>query len=464
MVRSVTPAGRGSGPRVFQKSGWGGALTGLGLLFIGLVLLGWSAIHRISGLAPRLADGLRSVIGIEGVARLEEAAYGLEDRFYSVWRRGEKPRAYWAVPPENGGSPAPALPAVPGSAPGSAAASEPMAALPPPQALPGEPTVVALQPLRPAPLPPSLPAPPSDAELPDVPAFRPFAVGPLYAEVEAPGDGRWVVLPEGTPAADAVMYKTLLHPDTERAWAELFVVALDLRRIRLHFVPGTLEPQTTLPEALELPRPGRIPDEQHVAAIAAFNGGFKTEHGHYGSSLGGVTLVAPRENTCTIAVLPGNALRIGTWGKLAEQAQDALWWRQTPDCMYEDGKINPRLAGGHVRKWGSTLDGETVVRRSAIGVDAAGTTLFVGISNHTTAPALARGMHHAGAATVAQLDINFSYPKFVTFRESSQSKLRVAVPLAEGFEYSEHEYLRKASPRDFFYVMDTSMDGRTARN
>jgi hypothetical protein len=443
MVRSVTPAGRGSGPRVLHTPRWGGALVGSGLLFVGLLLLAWSAVHRISGFAPWLADGLRSVVGVDAVARLEETAYGLEDRFYSVWRRGEKPRAHWVVPPESA-----ALALTP--APRSEAAR--MAALPAPASVPSDPNVVVL----PAALPP-----PAEPELP---AFRPRAVGPLYPEVQAPGDGRWVKLPEDAPLEDALMYKTLLHPDTERAWAELFVVALDLRRIRLHFVPGTLEPQPTVAEAVELARPGRVPDERHTGVVAAFNGGFKTEHGHYGSYVGGVTLVPPLESTCTIAALKDNTLRIGTWRKLAEQAQDASWWRQTPDCMYEDGKINPRLAGGYVRKWGSTLDGETVIRRSAIGVDAAGTTLYVGISNHTTAPAIARGMHHAGAATVAQLDINFSYPKFVTYSESALSKLRVAVPLAEGFEYSEHEYLRKASARDFFYVMDTSLDGRTARN
>jgi hypothetical protein len=38
------------------------------------------------------------------------------------------------------------------------------------------------------------------------------------------------------------------------------------------------------------------------------------------------------------------------------------------------------------------------------------------------------------------------------------------VPLAEGFEYSDGEYVRRPSQRDFFYVMDSSVDGRTARN
>jgi hypothetical protein len=431
MVRSVTPAGMFSGPRFLARTGRAGVVGGLALGLPAVVIIAWLAIHRIAGLAPWLADGLRRVIGIEGVAHLEEFAYGVEDRVYSVWRRGEKPRAYWVVPAE------------PASI--RAASEAPTRITPAAGPAPIEPLQAA-------------------REVERTP-FRPRNVGPMYATLDAPGDGRWVVLPDAASSREALMFKTLLHPDTERAWAELFVVALDLRRVRLHLVPGTVEPRATDPEAADLARPGRVPDEYHASVVAAFNGGFKTEHGHYGMSLNGVTLVPPLPTTCTVAWLKDNTLRIGSWSRLGQPARDAAtWWRQTPDCMYEAGKINPRLAGGLVSKWGSTLDGETVIRRSAMGIDAAGTTLYVGISNHTTAPALARGMHHAGAATVAQLDINFSYPKFVTFRESPVSKLRVAAPLTDDFEYSEHEYLRKPSPRDFFYVMDGSMDGRTARN
>jgi hypothetical protein len=425
-------------------------VAGLAMFVPALVIFAWIAVHRISGLAPLLADSLRRVIGVEGVASLEEAVYGVEDRLNSVVRRGDKPRVYWEVPPEAPPSANP--PSVARSLVGPAVAAPALVdALP---NLQSSASAEAPLPLRQA---PEYPAPPV------LPRFRPRNVGPMFAELDAPGDGHWVALADDAPGG-ARMFKTLLHPDVERAWAELFVVALDLRRVRLHFVPGTLEPQATVDEALDLPRPGRVPDDDHAGVLAAFNGGFKTEHGHYGTFVGGVTVVPPLTDTCTIALTKDNELRIATWSKLDQEAREGAWWRQTPGCMYEEGKINPRLAGGRVSKWGSTIDGETVIRRSAIGVDAAGTTLFVGISNHTTAPAIARGMRHAGAVTVAQLDINFSYPKFITFRESASSRHKVAVPLAQGFEYSDGEYLRKPSQRDFFYVMDSSMDGRTARN
>ena len=439
MVRSVTPVGRLSGPRSTSNPQSALVVGAVALCVLGVVLTSWLALHRVSGLAPWLADGLRRVIGIDNVARLEEAAYGLEDRFNALWRRGEKPRAYWAVPSQP--APSVAIPALRPAPPGADLASAPSPS--------GE---------------GALPTAGEAAPEPPLPAFHPSDVGPMYFEHDAPEDGRWLVLPDETPPEQARMYKALVHPDPERAWAELFVVALDLRRVRLHLVAGTVEPQATVPAGALAARPGRIPDEQHAGVLAAFNGGFKTEHGHYGMFVDGVMLVPPRQDSCTIAMMQDGRLRIATWRGLREPGARALWWRQTPGCMYEDGALNPRLAGGQVSKWGSTLDGETVVRRSAIGVDAAGTTLYVGISNHTTAPVLARGMRHAGAVDIAQLDINFSYPKFVTFRESPTSKRRLAEPLAAGFDHSEDDYLRKASYRDFFYVMDGAVDGRTARN
>src|SRR5688572_21123851 len=153
MVRSVTPAGRLSGPRVLSRIGWAGYLGGLSLLVPALVLGGWLAVHRIPGFGPWVADTLRAVIGVDGVARLEELVYGVEDRFNSVWRRGEKPRAYWVVPPE----PAPVV-AAPVPAPAVLADGE-------------APAAVAL------------------------PPFRPGNVGPMYESCAAPGDGQWVPLP-----------------------------------------------------------------------------------------------------------------------------------------------------------------------------------------------------------------------------------------------------------------------------
>lgn len=378
-----------------------------------LAVLGlWIAVNRVPWLGPIVADGLRAVIGKDAVAKLEDIGYAIQDRVYQYTRKGEKPKAYWTVPTAT-------LPT-----------AEPMAE-------------AAVQPGQAA-----TAAPVADPH----PPFQPKAVGPVHASWSAPGDGLWVpmAVPD-LPDLEPHMYKTLLHPDKNRSWAEVFVVAMDLRRVDLHLVPGTKEPVATEESALTVDRPGVIPEPDHPWVLAAFNGGFKTEHGRYGMRVGEVTFIAPRMDVCALALYQDGTVRIGAWENLAQSESSMAFWRQTPACMYENGELHPNLRAGAEKKWGSTLDGETVIRRSAIGVDASSTTLYMAISNHTTALAIAEGMHHAGAASVAQLDVNFSYPKFVLF-EKGDGSVRHAVALADGFEYSPDEFIRQPSRRDFFYV------------
>ena len=393
-----------------------------GLALVGVVGL-WIAVNRVAWLGPYVADGLRAVIGVDAVASLEDFAYRVQDRVNRVWRRGEKPRAYWAVP---------------------SGAHE----------------------RAPAPIP-LLAAPPAPAADEEIPPFRPRDVGPVLKEWSAPGDGEWVPMTDPDRPDDAVsMMKTLLHPDKSRSWAEVFVVAIDLRRVRLHLVAGTKEPAATEDAALEMVRPGVIPEEHRARVLAAFNGGFKTEHGQYGMFTEGTLLVKPRPGTCAVAAYDDGTMRVATWDKLEQNASSMLFWRQTPVCMYENDVLHWRLSDPTLaRKWGATLDGETVIRRSAIGIDRSGQILFVSISNHTTARVIADGMHHAGAVTVAQLDVNYSYPKFVTFERKKapgEEAKRIAIPLADGFEFSEDEYIREKNRRDFFYVMPKDADTRTA--
>ncbi len=394
-------------------------------LSVGVVLLGlalpaglWIAVNRVEWLGPLVADGLRAVVGVTAVTELENFAYSVEDSVNRMLRSGEVPRARWALPQRSAAGPLPSPPATVGVDAGASRGKIPVDG--------------------------GVPAPPPLA-LPDV--------GPVHSSWFAPGDGVWleIALPD-LPGMATPLRKTLLHPDKNRSWAELFVVAIDLDRASVHLVPGTREPQGTEPEAEGLPRPGRIPDSDHSRVLAAFNGGFKTEHGGYGMGLDGVTWAAPKAGVCVVAGLPNGRVIVDGWDDVAARVHEFAWWRQTPNCMAEDGVVHPRLRDGFTKKWGATLDGNTVIRRSAVGVGREGRVLYVAISNHTTARALVDGMLHAGAQTVAQLDVNFSYPKFVLFERDAAGATRKAVALADGFEFSDDEYIRKRSVRDFFYL------------
>jgi hypothetical protein len=278
-------------------------------------------------------------------------------------------------------------------------------------------------------------------------------IGPLFPAVAAEGDGVWVpVVDPARPEADAVLHKTLLHPDRKRSWAELYVVAMDLRRLRVLAAAGTVEPEASTTEGQRYVRRGVVPAEHREALVAAFNGGFKAEHGHYGMYVDGVTLLPPRDRACTFAAYDDDTMRIATWTALADGAERMTWWRQTPGCMVENGKLHPRLADEEATSWGMALGGETVVRRSAVGLDPGRTILYMGVSNATTARAIAIGMQHAGATDVAQLDINWSYPHFVLFGRSDSGE-RQGHSLFEGFAYEDDEYVSRSSTRDFFYVV-----------
>jgi hypothetical protein len=370
-----------------------------------LILGLWIAVHRVEWLGPLIANGLRKVIGTDNVAKLEDFAYGLEDRYNRWSRKDEQPKAYWEVPEEGAQAAVPASETDAGGEPG-------------------------------------------------LPLFRPKDVGPVHEKWSAPGDGQWVVVGDPRrPEEKPHMYKTLLHPDKNRSWAEVFVVAVDLRRAELFAVAGHHEPKTFEKDAQKYKRRAAIPPEHHEELLGAFNGGFMTEHGYYGMKVDGVMLVKPRESACTITTYDDGQIEIATWKAIADKEPSMSWYRQAPGCMYERGKMHVGLAAPDSRAWGATLDGETVIRRSAVGINEARDVLYVGISNHTTAKAIAEGMHHAGAADVAQLDVNWSYPKFVLFEPGEAGPERKAVPLAPGFEFSEDEYIRKRAIRDFFYIL-----------
>ncbi|HYP78482.1 MAG TPA: hypothetical protein VER12_21065 [Polyangiaceae bacterium] len=384
-----------------------------------LVLLLWYAVHHFDWAGPLLANSLRAVFGDDRVARLEDFVYGAEDHVNRLLKKNEPPKTYWQVPASG------SLPPV------SSAANALSSSTAAPRA-----------------------APVAEA-LPSSEAFHPVNPGPALKEWSAPGDGEWLGLSDARhPGEPPRMYKTLLHPDKGRSWAEVFVVAIDLKQVLLYPVLGTQEPQPDSDEARSYQRDGKIPTDRQSTLLAAFNGGFMTEHGGYGMKLEGVTIAKPKPRACAIACYQDGSLRIGSWASLGSAEADMLWFRQTPECMWENDKLHAGLqAGAGLKKWGSTVDGETVIRRSAIGLNADRSVLYVAITNHTTARVLADGLHHAGATDIAQLDVNWSYPKFVTFEPIGHTHVLHPVPLAPGFEFSDDEYLRKKEKRDFFYML-----------
>jgi hypothetical protein len=375
---------------------------------------------------PLIADGLRSLIGERAVAWLEERYAGLEDLWMRSTHRHSAPRRLGDASPD-------------------------LVPLP----------LAETEELSVEPQPTAAFAPAMVSQLPRLETVVPRRARPPFAEVAASDDGVWY--PVRDPAqrsAPPFAYRTLIHPDPDRSFAELFVVAMPVAEIALHLVPGTLEPESSNPEAASLQRTGLIDAADDGLLLAAFNGGFKSVHGHHGVSIGGVELAPLQAGLCTISGSEAGALRIASW-KRSEVAEATSWYRQSAACMLENGVLHAGLVNPESRRWGTALEGDTVIRRSAIGLDRSGELLYVGVSNSTTARALALGMQSAGAWDVAQLDINWSYPRFLIFPRGPAGR-RYATTLFSGFLFEREEMLRAPSPRDFFYVTRRARGESTA--
>ncbi len=375
----------------------------------------WYGIHNIPGFGPALADGVRAVLGPSVVAWIEDTAYGIADDI-NVWRhKDDAPQTFWEVP---------------------ASAQATSSAEPPP-------TLPAAS---------AGPTPPTN---PNAPAVPPPRFEAPYPTVATPADGVWIELAEGRRGEEPpLLAKSIVHPDKKRPFAAVAVVAMDLTRINVRLVAGTTEPlseKVTLAE-----RPGLVPTNEHADLIAVFNGGFKALHGQYGMMLDGKIFLPPRDIACTVGLYRDGTIRIRTWPQISATQSDMVAYRQTPPCLVEQDSLNNKLTES-TKNWGATVSGETVIRRSAIGVDASGKTLFYALGEAVTAQSLATAMKAVGARDAAQLDVNYAYPRFLFFDHPPAAERRALLSLVPHVDYRSGDYVREPSPRDFFYITRRSL-------
>lgn len=363
----------------------------------------WFSIHHVPGVGPALADGARLVLGPKLVARLEDFAYALQDDVDRVRYRNAAPKTFWSA---------------------------------------------------------------TDAKVAStVPrgGFRPDDYQAPFASVAAPGDGRWVPIDTDVPldaARGPALYKSVVHPDPKRSYAAVAIVALDLSRLGLDAVAGKEEPVSSSVSGAD--RPAIVPRDRLDDLVAAFNGGFKAMHGHYGMKVDGRELLPPIADSCTVAIEPSGTVEIGTWSALGDKASKARSFRQTPPCLIEGGTINPAVASTTSR-WGASVSGETVIRRSGIGLDAKHGTLFYAFGESVTAETLARALSAAGATDAAQLDVNYWFPRFVLYAHPRGADPTVASTLVPGVQAAPREYVGAAEARDFFYVTKRRSPNEAAR-
>ena len=358
--------------------------------------------------AAQNIDRLRDVIGDAPVAQLETAMLSVQDWVQNVeYQLGlRKPAAPW------GGSPA--NPVATQSAP---------------------------------PLKPGIGATATPANL------HVWQPEPLTPFGKLTGEGQWLPYLRAADGRTTVAYRTFLEPDPRRPYSVIALVAFDLQATRLHFVLGAVEP---IPAKPQPSRTGTIPasDLQPSTLLATFNGGFKARHGHFGAMADGLVALPPINGLATIAVFADGHLQMGEWGTDIMASSDLVAWRQNGKLLIHRSQITPETAQVN-ELWGSTIQGDSITWRSALGLSADGRTLYYAAGEQTDVVNLAKAMARAGTGEALELDVNNYWVHFAAILWTGTTLN--AEPLLDGMNQDVGRYL-KSSARDFFYVSTTPPD------
>ncbi len=255
----------------------------------------------------------------------------------------------------------------------------------------------------------------------------------------------------GASAGTSPLARTTLHPHGIRGDVVMELVAIDTSRLTMDLVLGTEEPEGFT--AAEPPRTGLVPAGALDRLVAVTNGGFKKRHGGHGVGVGGSALIPPRPEFCTFAKTKAGAYRVGVWSALEPEAQDLSWFRQTPPCLVENGAKNPDTMNEYkAKRWGGAEDGRKDIRRSAIGLGADPAVLYFAIGDWVTSEWIANGLVAAGITTAAELDINYSYTRFIVYEHKGPGELVATSPLLKELKAPRKEYWSEPSARDFFFL------------
>jgi len=307
-------------------------------------------------------------------------------------------------------------------------------------------------------LAPSTSSPANDQNSP-IPSSPP-GVQPPPAEVfkvvlDAPPIGWQAYGPyvNGFPA----MAHALEMLDAQRSYTGVALVRIDLSRLQLHMMPGIVEPAHPPGITKAIPDLGMVPTADQSHLVAAFNGGFKQEHGYYGMMTDGITLLPPINGMATVALYQDGTVKIGAWGRDIFQTSDLIAFRQNCPPILDLGQVNPALYQNDRNVWGTTANTD-ITWRTGLGITQDGHYLIYAVGNGTPAATLAEALKQAGAYMAMQLDINQYYAHFINYHTNNDPNSSATFHLTGDRLVAEmidapHFYL-SPNPRDFFYLTD----------
>lgn len=296
----------------------------------------------------------------------------------------------------------------------------------------------------------------------DLGHWPPSSIKSMWKTPE-PGEGEWTAptqpwikqtpTPSGGAAPPSMFYRAFVRPDKERPYAKVILVAMDMRQLDLEIEAGSEDPKPLTGP----PGTGRIPRDPAVYTriAAAFNGGFKTEHGSYGMMLRKRVLLPPQPGIATVIITKDNRYGLGSWGSNKNvggiqdvEASDIVSFRQNLDPLVDNDKVNPSGRS----QWGFTLPGTTMqTERSGLCVTNAGHLLYAW-GDDVSATTLGTAMKMASCVYGMHLDMNPHHTGFIfTNITALKGRNYKSELLDKQMEIDPSRYIEYA-PKDFFYM------------
>jgi hypothetical protein len=187
--------------------------------------------------------------------------------------------------------------------------------------------------------------------------------------------------------------------------------------------------------------------------VAAFNGGFKTEHGEFGMMVEGDILVPPVDNAATVATMADGSILLGSWPSGERIPEEMVSFRQNLDPLVEDDVVNPRRRStwGYVLK--ADLKGMYTIR-SGLCRHRDGYLIYLW-GGELSAGLLGKSMKTAGCDYGMHLDMNpyhtvFTYLRFHDDVTAMAPEFDYHIPIAD-IVFNPPRYVYR-SPKDFFFV------------
>jgi hypothetical protein len=191
--------------------------------------------------------------------------------------------------------------------------------------------------------------------------------------------------------------------------------------------------------------PEEVPQRLRPRLVATFNSAFKLSDSGGGFVTGGHTYAPMKTGLATILRYRDGTVDVSSWHNGATAPPNVVYARQNLPLIVDGGRPNPNLSDGP--EWGVTLGNSIRVWRSSVGVDRRGNLIYAA-ANDQTVRSLAAIMIHAGAVRAMQLDINYYWTSFISYRNPGAGD---PANLLANMDRSPRRYLMP-DDRDFFAV------------